>query len=86
MGRHLPIANAVQHLKKKGRRVLWCRRVISETCIVDSLSHLCAKMGLSRARIAAMSGAAHTCHNKDRFLLREFISQVYDQTTYRCNT
>ena len=86
MSRQLPIANAVQHLNEKGRRVLWCCRVISERCIVDSLHHLRAKTRLSRTRTATTSGAVHTRHNKDRFLHRGFTSQVYNQTTYRCNT
>lgn len=85
-GRHLPITNAVQHLNEKGRRVLRCCRVLSEGCAIDSLHHLCAKTCLSRARTPATSGAVHTHHNKDGFLHREFTSQVYNQTAYRCNT
>lgn len=50
------------------------------------MDHLRAKRCLSRARTVAVSGAARTRHNKDGFLHRGFTSQVYDQTTYRCNT
>lgn len=51
-----------------------------------SIDHLEAKRCLSRTGTVAISGAAPTCHNKDGFLHRDFTSQVYDQTTYRCNT
>jgi len=86
MSGHLPIASAVQHLNEQGRRFLQCHKVISERCIINSLHHLRAKTRLTRTRTTSTSGAVHTRRNKDGFLHREFTSQVYDQTTYKCNT
>lgn len=83
MSEQLLTENAVQHLNEKGRRVLWWSRVISERDVTD---YLRAKRCLSRTRTVAMSGAVHTCPNKDWFLHRDFTSKVYDQTTYRDNT
>lgn len=83
MSEQLLRANAVQHLDEKDRRVVCWWGVISER---NNIDHLGAKRYLSRAGTVASSRAVHTHHNKDGFLHRDFTSQVYDQTTHRCNT